>query len=840
MRAGSRTRRAAALLALLGLGLGAARAAHAQVPEAAPALAAPGPPRAIAGPEVADRAQQEADALRELRARAEPAPEIVAIKEQLVASAEEVAGLAGRERERLAVAPSRRELDRARFEFERLQERLAGWSAVLSARAGALDRDLELLAGRRALWAATREKAVAERQASAVLARVDKTLASLDRAERTLRERRDEILTVRESVARQQSTVEEMLALVEEGRKERRKTLLALDGPPLWEVLLSDRGTADGLLGRMSVVRAHDLDDLARWAREESEQLLLLGLLSAGVVLAAVALRRPAHQLAERDELLAPYARILERPIAAGLVVALLGGAVLVAKAPPAVVAVHGFVLLLAVVRLLVPLVEPDLRLVLYGLTAWYAVDRLRDRLAADPLANRLVLLLAAILAVLAVLWLQRPQRLAQLGHLAHRPGWLRVIAFGMRVALVFSGVSILANLVGNTTLAELLVEGTVATAWLAFVFYGGSRVLLGAWVLLIRSGAARSLRMVRNHELLVLRRGRSLIQAGLVAGWAWASLAAFDAAEPALAAARAVLGAHAQLGELRLSLGGLLGFALMVWVSLLTSRFVRFALEEDVLSRASLPRGVAFAVSTLARYAILLVGFAMAVLAAGFDLSKLALILGALGVGIGIGLQDVVNNFVSGLILLFERPVQVGDLVNVGEVMGEVRRIGIRSSTVRRFDGAEVVIPNSKLVSESFVNWTLSDRLRRIEIPVGVAYGNEPERVIEILEGVVRARPELLEEPPPLVLFDRFGESSLDFLVRVWTSDLERFRSQQSRLAVDIYRALREAGIQIPFPQRDVHVRSLAPGLQDALQATGDAASAQAPPPPAPPRGAG
>ena len=124
---------------------------------------------------------------------------------------------------------------------------------------------------------------------------------------------------------------------------------------------------------------------------------------------------------------------------------------------------------------------------------------------------------------------------------------------------------------------------------------------------------------------------------------------------------------------------------------------------------------------------------------------------------------------------------------------------------------------------------------------PVGVAYGNEPERVIEILEGVVRARPELLEEPPPLVLFDRFGESSLDFLVRVWTSDLEGFRSQQSRLAVDIYRALREAGIQIPFPPKDLHVRSFAPGLPDALQATGAFAGAQAPlPPPAPTRGEG
>jgi small-conductance mechanosensitive channel len=197
--------------------------------------------------------------------------------------------------------------------------------------------------------------------------------------------------------------------------------------------------------------------------------------------------------------------------------------------------------------------------------------------------------------------------------------------------------------------------------------------------------------------------------------------------------------------------------------------------------------------------------------------MGRLALMVGALGVGIGIGLQDIVNNVVSGLILLFERPVQVGDTVELGTVRGEVRRIGIRSSTVRTFDGAEIVIPNSKLVSESFVNWTLSDRQRRIEIPVGVAYGTDPDRVIELLDRVVRARPEFLAEPPPVVLFERLGESSLDFLVRVWTPDFDTSRRLHSLLLLDIHRALRDAGIEIPFPQRDLHVRSAAPSAATA-----------------------
>jgi small-conductance mechanosensitive channel len=203
-------------------------------------------------------------------------------------------------------------------------------------------------------------------------------------------------------------------------------------------------------------------------------------------------------------------------------------------------------------------------------------------------------------------------------------------------------------------------------------------------------------------------------------------------------------------------------------------------------------------------------------------DTSRFALLVGALGVGIGIGLQDVVNNFVSGLILLFERPIQLGDTVEVNGMLGGVRQIGLRSSTLRTFDGADVVIPNSAFISNNFVNWTLSDRTRRIELAVGVAYGTDPLRVIEVLKSVLTVHDRILEDPEPVVLFDGFGDSSLDFLVRGWTVDFDNWRAIRGEIGVRAIYALEEAGIEIPFPQRDLHLRSIAPDAERALREPG------------------
>jgi small-conductance mechanosensitive channel len=261
------------------------------------------------------------------------------------------------------------------------------------------------------------------------------------------------------------------------------------------------------------------------------------------------------------------------------------------------------------------------------------------------------------------------------------------------------------------------------------------------------------------------------------------------------------------------------LAFLLTLVGAFLLSRALRTLLEDELLPHLPAGRGVGNALTSTVHYTVLLLGFLLAISAAGVDLNKVSLLAGAFGVGIGFGLQNVVNNFVSGLILLYERPVQLGDMVEVGGTTGEVRRIGIRSSTIRTFQGAEVIVPNSNLISDRVVNWTFSDRRRRMDIKVGVAYGTDPERVIALLEGVAKGHPDVLEDPAPQALFVEFGDSSLNFELRAWTALFDTWMSTQSVLSVRVARVLAEAGIEIPFPQRDLHLRSADPKLLGALR---------------------
>jgi small-conductance mechanosensitive channel len=187
----------------------------------------------------------------------------------------------------------------------------------------------------------------------------------------------------------------------------------------------------------------------------------------------------------------------------------------------------------------------------------------------------------------------------------------------------------------------------------------------------------------------------------------------------------------------------------------------------------------------------------------------------------VGLGLQDLVKNFAAGLTLLFERRVHVGDALQVQgqEIFGRVRAIGMRATVVRNWDGAEVVVPNADLVSCAVTNWTLSDRLRRIEVPVGVAYGTDPDRVVALLLEVARCKEELLTEPAPQALFVGFGESSLDFVLRGWADEVyERTLPLTSELALAVHRCLREADITVPFPQRDLHLATVSPAVRNAL----------------------
>jgi len=244
------------------------------------------------------------------------------------------------------------------------------------------------------------------------------------------------------------------------------------------------------------------------------------------------------------------------------------------------------------------------------------------------------------------------------------------------------------------------------------------------------------------------------------------------------------------------------LGLALM--------RVVQRWLVDTYLPKTELDIGARNSISTVAHYLGIVLAALWALAALGIGFEKVALLASALSVGIGFGLQAITQNFVSGLILMFERPIQPGDVVEVGTINGRVRDIGMRSTRIKTFDGADVVVPNGTLLSEPLVNWTLLDRNRRIEVNVGVAYGSDPQQVLALLANCARQTTGIASEPAIAALFVGFGASSLDFSVRAWTRDYDNWLNIRSELITRIHTALQDAGIEIPYPQQDVHVRSL------------------------------
>ncbi len=256
----------------------------------------------------------------------------------------------------------------------------------------------------------------------------------------------------------------------------------------------------------------------------------------------------------------------------------------------------------------------------------------------------------------------------------------------------------------------------------------------------------------------------------------------------------------------------GLLLAGVITGLTVLAARNLPALLEMLALQRLSIDAGTRYAVTAISRYIILAIGLFIAFDRIGVGWGQMQFVVAALGVGLGFGLQEIVANFVSGIIILFERPIRVGDAVTVNDLSGTVARIQIRATTIVDWDNREILVPNKNFITDRVINWTLTDPITRMVFPVGVAYGSDTNQVHQILMDVVRSNPMVLETPPATVFFVGFGESSLDFDVRVFVREHQHRMPVKHELHLAIEKALREAGIEIPFPQRDLHIRTPAP----------------------------
>jgi small-conductance mechanosensitive channel len=794
---------AALVLCLPGLG-----AAAAEDKAAASAPATPTAPAAIAVDKVAPSATEVARLLGTFAAHLVPGAEVEAIRAALPAAS---ASLAQEWARTLALIEGEASLEALQTQGQLWYRRQAQWTAWLdrlSARAAGLQDALTRLEDLHGTWTRTRSAAQAATASASVVQQIDATLAAIEAAQPPTREHRDKALDLQGRIAQEVVRCETARARIAALQQGAVGGILTGDRHPIWAPDIWAQARA-ALPGRWSQVIDEYRADLWLYLRDPSKRMPLHLGLFALTLIALLAARRQMGQWAAEGKGVERVTAVFDHPVAAASLLALMAATLYTSPAPFAVKQMLGALALWPIVVLTSPGFSPSVVPLLYALGVLFALDTLRHAFGGiPPLVDQAILLLEAVAGIGLLVWVfgRGALRWAPL----HAGGQDRRTPWRFLLGLVFCtlAIGLIASLFGYLRIARLttpaVLVGAADALWLYAVVEVGTAVIAYA----LRVWPLRNALMVRRHGPLLMARSHRLLAVLAVLGWSVRYLSYLGLFEPTLALVEDGLTLSLQMGGFSTSVGDILAFLTTLVVGYWLSALVRFVLQEEIYPRAGVAPGLSYAASSVFHYAILTLTFLLALGFLGVSLTQVTVLAGALGVGIGFGLQGVVNNFVSGLILLFERPINVGDAVQVGDLQGWVRRIGIRASVVRTVQGAEIIVPNAQMTTQQVTNWTLSDQQRRIDLPVGLSYGAAPRTVIGLLEGVARAHPLVFQDPPPQCLFMGYGDSSINFELRAWT-DYVHWIQVQSELTVAVYDAVYAAGLTFPFPQREVRLLS-------------------------------
>jgi len=776
-------------------------------PKTAETLPPPPPSATIPLADIATRATEVSNLLGNLTTSAALSAEIEIIAKTLPELSEKLNQEFVATTKRLEVEPALEALQSLQQDWQQRLVEATGWLSALTTQATQLQEALNQLGDLQKTWSSTRASAQAAKAPEPILQQIDTTLTAISTAQAKIQGERAVLLDLQSRVAQEVTKCDTALAQIGRFQQKAVAGILVPDAPPIWR----PEAWIDAFIVLPEHVREVGIahwSDIVRYVREPRDGAALHAALFIilGLMFTAARCKIDVWEKSRADASSAIL--VFERPYAAALATVLVFVTSPFFQMPYSVRQLLTIVALVPMLRLVRPMISAAVASVIYTFCFLFALDTLRQAFAGIQVAGQVILVAETLAAIAVLFWMRRHHRQIIAGR-AESSGFM-LLKLGRFLLIIVLVVALLAGVVGYVRLARLLTPGIFVGGVLALAAFACLRVGGGTLAVAFRVWPLSSLQMVAHHRELLERKIYRLLIWIAVMGWLIRYLSYLGLLDPAWSLAHALLSTKLERGSIAISLGSVLEFILTVWLAYLLSRFLRFVLQEDVYPRIDLAPGLSYAASSLLNYIILALGFVAGLGVLGVDFSKVSIMAGAFGVGIGFGLQGVVNNFVSGLILLFERPIHVGDTVEVGELLGTVRRIGIRASVIHTHTGADIIVPNSQLITDKVTNWTLSDRLRRVDLPIGLNYGANPKKVIDLLEDVARAHREVLREPAPRALFIGYGDSSINFELRVWPSHFNQALQVRSDLAAAVFDAVNDAeGMSFPFPQREVRILS-------------------------------
>jgi potassium-dependent mechanosensitive channel len=698
------------------------------------------------------------------------------------------------DRRLLTSSPTLEVLYRLKLAWQSFGVRLSVSARDLAQHATSVEEQLGRLDKLDKTWQATLQSAKQPGTPPPVLQSVQSVVDSLEHARQAIESGQARVLALQSRNSEEEARVRTALSLIEQGENRALKSLFVRDSRPIWS-LQTSLGTEWKQHGGESFSSQRKAS--AAFAKRLPFTFLIHALFILLIAVALHWIRRRIGKLAQEKPDLERALPILDLPFSTAFALSILIIPFVYAQAPRFIQALMGIAILIPTVvilrRLLLRVAYP----ILNALVIIFFVGQFRVLAASLPVLERFIFLGQVLGATVFLVWVLRRWHLPAEAIETHGLIWRTIRAIA-KIGLVLLPVAFLANIFGYVNLGNLVGLVFLRSVYIGAVLYTAIRIIEGLTIIALQVRPLGSLRVVSLHRSMLQRRTCRLLEFLAFLFWLNVLLNFFGLRDSLIASIEAALNANLAIGSFNITLGGILAFLITVWASFLVSKFLRFVLEEDVYHHLHLARGIPYAISTMLHYAILLVGFFVAMGALGIDLTKLTILAGAFSVGIGFGLQNIINNFVSGLILLFERPIKVGDVIEVGGNVGEVTRIGIRASVIRTADGSEIILPNGSLISSQVTNWTLSDRKRTAQVAVNVAGGADPQRVVQLLKSTAAAHPGVANEPSPQVYVTNFSAGAVTFQLRAWIDRYEDLAQLRSDLSLAVNNALAREKIAI------------------------------------------
>lgn len=657
-------------------------------------------------------------------------------------------------------------------------------------------------------WELTKKELEERSENKDVSKSIDEVIKALEDIMKSAHTRLDTIFLTQKKITDLILIIDEEISNIEFAEGQRRKDYFVLDHAPIWEggkSMVSNDSIEPATLSSATLIiegikqnRNQFLDFFHLNIKTFVLQIIFLIFLLGFLIAANRKLKKNILTLKNPVEIQART--ILKHPILTTLSVGILVSAFFYNSMVPAYAEFHVMIVLFATVLLLPKVTDSKFSSFLWLLFAVYILNTFEAFIGVKANLVRWLLIIDALLLSMSLfrgrkIVVDNPEKFSQI---------LKPFKFISILYITLLIISIVANVIGMVALSNYITKAVLVSLSFGMIIYLAVKVFTSIFILIFKFRASTNIQTITAMVNATHQRIRPLFNFIGLVFWLFFTISGFELYDLLVNWFNEMMALKWAIGEMTISLGGILAFVGIFVFTLLISKIAATLFQDEWMVNV-LPRGIAPAISLVLRIVVIALGLYAGFSAAGVDLSKLGFILGALGVGIGFGLQNVVLNFVSGLILAFERPINLGDTIEVDMEMGVVTNIGVRSSNIRAYSGAEVIIPNGDLISKKVINWTLSNRNRRSKVPMKTSPDADPEKVINLFNKIALDHPNTSPEPPPKTYFYGYGpDGNLNFALLYWTTFSDTLKTD-SAIALQIFKALKEEGIQAPAPVRRV-----------------------------------